>query len=370
MVVVLSAFNGLEGLIVDLYTSWDPGLKVEPKAGKFIPQDTTLVGKLSALAGVQKVYAVAEDNALLRFDGGQAVVRIKGIDPSYGQRAGLGKTLVAGRFQLGVPGAWGVVIGAGLEYNLQIPLNSGFDGAQIWYPRDGKNVGLDPRSAFARQAVIATGVFQVEKQYDERYVFADRRLVAGLMGQPDACTALEIDLLPEKDPKTVAQQVRDVVGPAYTVKTSAQQHESLMRVLLIERLFVILAFVVILLIASFNIFTALSMLAVEKKRALAVLGAMGATPALIRNTFLGVGLAISSLGACVGVGLGIGLCWLQDQYKLVSMGMQAAIVQEYPVRVLQPDLWLIASTVILVSLAVSWVPAQGAVLAAKAGTRA
>jgi lipoprotein-releasing system permease protein len=98
--------------------------------------------------------------------------------------------------------------------------------------------------------------------------------------------------------------------------------------------------------------------------------AMGATPALIRNTFLGVGLAISSLGACVGVGLGIGLCWLQDQYKLVSMGMQAAIVQEYPVRVLQPDLWLIASTVILVSLAVSWVPAQGAVLAAKAGTRA
>jgi lipoprotein-releasing system permease protein len=132
---------------------------------------------------------------------------------------------------------------------------------------------------------------------------------------------------------------------------------------MLERLFVFLALAVILLISSFNIFTALSMLAVEKRRDLAVLGAMGAKPSLIWQTFLALGLAISILGAVMGVWLGLALCWLQDTFKLVSMGMESAIVQEYPVEVHGQDLWLIALTVVLVAVGVSWLPAKGAVKA-------
>lgn len=370
MVVVLSAFNGLEGLIRDLYTSWDPALQITPAKGKFIENATTAQLRLQAFPQITGMQIIAEDNALLRTDKGQAVVRLKGVDPAYGKKPGLAKAIVAGRFSLGNGAVSGVVLGAGVEYALQIPLNGTLADAQLWYPRAGKNIGIDPRSAFARRGVIATGVFQVEKQYDEHYVFADRQLVATLMGKPDACTGIELDLQPGADPDKVAKEVIKALGPSFIVKTSEQQHESLMRVLLIERLFVILAFVVILLISSFNIFTALSMLAVEKRRALAVLGAMGATPAIIRTTFLGVGLAISSLGASLGLGAGIGICWLQDRYKLVSMGLQTALVQEYPVRVDASDLWLIGTTVVLVSLAVSWLPAAGAVRANNAGVRA
>lgn len=361
MVVVLSAFNGLEGLIQDLHRSWDPGLQIQPKQGKFFTPDPKLQERLRSLPGVAALNLVVEDNALLRFNEGQAVIRLKGVDPSYGKRPGLSQAMRAGSFNLGVEGAWGLVLGAGLQYELQVPLNAGFTGLQVWYPRAGKKLGIDPRTAFSRQAAIATGVFQVEKQYDDRYVFADRRFAADLMEHPGACTALEIDLADEQDPDGMAEQVQAVVGEDFTVQTSEQQHESLMRVLRLERLFVFLALTVILLISSFNIFTALSMLAVEKRRDLAVLGAMGAQPGLIRKTFLLLGLTISGSGAFVGLGLGLVLCWAQQTYKLVSMGMQTSIVQEYPVEVHTQDLWLTALTVVAVSLLVSWAPAQGAV---------
>jgi lipoprotein-releasing system permease protein len=277
------------------------------------------------------------------------------------QKPGLEKTLVAGSASLGSKGAWGAVVGAGLQYNLQIPLNAGFTGLQVWYPRAGKKLGLDPRSAFSRHAVIATGVFQIEKQYDERYVFVDHQLASDLMEHRGQSTTLELYLADDHEPTDKIRTIQEIMGEGFTVRTSEQQHESLMRVLLLERLFVFLALAVILLISSFNIFTALSMLAVEKRRDLAVLGAMGAKPSLIWKVFLLLGLTISSTGALLGVGLGLGLCWLQSEFKLVSMGMQSAIVQEYPVEVHVADLWLIATTVLCVSLAVSWIPARGAV---------
>lgn len=360
MVIVLSAFNGLEGLIRQLHESWDPGLKIEPTQGKFFEPALARPAALRKLEGVAALHPVVEDNALLRFNEGQAVVRLKGVEPAYGQRPGLAMGMRAGRFELGVPGAWGLVLGAGLQYELQVPLNAGFTGLQVWYPRAKKALGLDPRSAFSRQAAIATGVFQVEKQYDERYVFADIRLAAELMERPGQVTALEVDLAPGTDPDALAAKVQHQLGPAFRVLTSKQQHQSLMRVLRLERLFVYLALTVILLISSFNIFTALSMLGVEKRRDLAVLLALGAQPRLLLQTFLGLGLAISGLGATLGVGLGLALCWAQQRYKLVSMGMQTSIVEEYPVEVHQADLWLTALTVIAVSLAVSWAPARAA----------
>ena len=362
MVVVLSAFNGLESLIQDLHRSWDAGLKIEAAQGKFFDPNLARPDELKALPGVSALYQIVEDNALLRFNEGQAVVRLKGVDAAYGKRTGLAKALIGGSFNLGVEGAWGLVLGAGLHYNLQVPLNAGFTGLQVWYPRAKKSAGLDPRSAFARRAAIATGVFQIEKQYDERYVFADRRLAAELMEHPNACTALELDMAPGQAPADLQDRVQEIVGAGFKVLTSEQQHESLMRVLKLERLFVYLALSVILLISSFNIFTALSMLAVEKRRDLAVLAAMGARPSLIRRTFLLLGLTISGSGAAIGVGLGLLLCWAQERYKLVSMGMQTAIVQEYPVEIHVQDLWITALTVVTVSLLVSWAPARGAVL--------
>ena len=110
-------------------------------------------------------------------------------------------------------------------------------------------------------------------------------------------------------------------------------------------------------IASFNIFFTLSMLAIEKKRDISVLYSFGATAQFIRQIFLKQGSIISLVGSIIGLLSGLTLCLLQQKFGLVSMGMQSAVMNAYPVKLELMDFVMVGVSVVLITILISYRPA-------------
>jgi lipoprotein-releasing system permease protein len=158
----------------------------------------------------------------------------------------------------------------------------------------------------------------------------------------------------------VKKRLRRQLGSKFTVLDSDEQHVSLLKAIKVEKLFVFITFAFILLIASLNIFFSLSMLVIDKKKDIAVLLSMGANRRMVRRTFLLVGTIVALVGAGVGLVLGVGICWAQQQFGFVSMGMATSVVDAYPVKMQLSDIVLTCLAIILITLAVSVRPAINA----------
>jgi len=350
MVMVLSAFNGLEDLVRGLYGTFDPDLKIEVNEGKWFETQPELLFKLQNLTGVKQVVEVVEDNALLRYKNGQLVVRLKGVSKGYEKLTKMKDGIMAGKFELESGGEQMAVVGLGIQIALNLALNDHLDLAEIWYPKAGKKVNLNPQSAFAKKALKASGVFQIEKNYDENYVFVPIELMEELLNNAGKRSSLEIYLKPGASVEKLKKEVKLAIGSNYKVLSSDEQHANLYRILRIEKLFVFLALSFIVLIASFNIYVSISMLALEKKREMAILFALGAEKQTIAAIFLSNGMLIGLSGAFLGLSLGALITWSQHQFGWLGMGMETSIVDAYPVKMLWTDFASIGLLVLGITL--------------------
>ena len=363
LVIILSAFNGLEALIRDLYASVDPDVKVMPTQGKFFAGSDSLLKAVQQTEGVTAVAGVIEDNALLRHQDAQMVIKIKGVSPNFSAVSGLQRAIFMGQMRLEEAVVPGVVVGVGVQAGLGIGLNQVMSPFQIWYPRFKKSMSLDPTRAFTKRAMVARGVFQLEKEFDEKYVYMALETARQLTSKPGQLTALEVAALDGED-AALSSRLQAKLGPRFVVQDREQQHASLVKVLRIERAFVVIALVVIMAISSMNIITALSMLAVEKRVDLAVLKAMGTRPPQVRNAFLMVGVLISTVGAFAGLIVGLALCVAQQEFGFVGMGISTAIVSSYPIKIESADVLLAMVSVSAIGILAAWLPARGAANAA------
>jgi lipoprotein-releasing system permease protein len=134
----------------------------------------------------------------------------------------------------------------------------------------------------------------------------------------------------------------------------------LYRLLKVEKLFTFLSLSVLMAVSGINIFFILTMLALEKKRDLSVLAALGATPGLVRNIFLLEGVLIAAVGAITGLVLGTAVVALQHKFGFIGMGMQTAVTQGYPVKLVVTDVAAVMLIVATLTVLISWKPAEQA----------
>jgi lipoprotein-releasing system permease protein len=211
---------------------------------------------------------------------------------------------------------------------------------------------------YNRVSVIPAAVFSIEKNYDDNFIFVPLDVAAELMNYGEKRTALEVKVADNTSVSDVQEKLKGILGQEFSVLNDDEQHRDLYRLLRIEKLFVFLAFSLILFVGSINIFFSLTMLSLDKKKDISVLSAMGARPSLIRNIFLSEGSVISFSGAAVGILLGAVICWLQMEYGLVSMGMETSVSEGYPVKMKLTDFVLSALVIIAVTLLISIRPAR------------
>lgn len=360
LVIVLSAFNGLEALVRKLDQRFDPEIKVMAAQGKSFEVTPQFLKPLQQIQGVQVITEVIEDNALLRYRDAQVVVRIKGVSDNFQQQHRIDSAMVAGEPLLKRGNIPYAIVGAGIQQALGVSLHNQLDAMQFWYPKNKKNIAINPADAFNKKSILASGIFQISSQYDEKYVFVPLTFAEALMQHGAKRTALEIKTTEKADIQEIKEELKKLLGDKFKVLDSNEQHASFLRVMKIERLFTFAALLFILVIASFNIFVSLSMLAIEKRRDVGIFYALGADEGFIQRVFIAEGGLIAGIGTAVGLAAGLALCLLQQHFGFVSMGMTSAVVEAYPVQIHWVDFAVTGLCVILFTIAATYSPAKRA----------
>ncbi len=354
LIIVLSAFNGLSGLVQSLYNSFDPMISITAKYGKSFTPSPSDLQSLKKINGVAYFSEIVEGNALLKLNEKQCIATIKGVDKEYAKMSAFDTLITEGNFDLE---SNAIVAGKGISYVLQTRLGNLSSPISIYAPKRGTTSSLNPEDGLNELKVHLAGIFTINDEFDDKYVLMGIEKARELLGYSNEVTALELSLKPGTDKEQVQEQISKTFGGNYEVKNRAQQNTLLYKTLKSEKLWTFIILVFILIIATFNVIGSLTMLIIEKKKDIAILQNMGADIALIRKIFLIEGLLISSIGALLGLTLGMFLCWLQIKFKLITL-TEGYVVNAYPVEIQIMDIVWIVSAVLLIGLFAAWYPVR------------
>ncbi len=357
LIIVLSVFNGLEVLLQSLYTSFDPELKIESVKGKSFEITDALRSNIQSVKGVKTLTEVIEDYAYVRYQNADMIVTIKGVSENFLDQHRLDDHITEGELKLMKDSIPFAIIGRGVRYTLSAEVEDDMHALQVFYIRNLKGSSFDPSKIYSRKDIRPGSVFSIEKNYDENFIFVPLEFASELLDYGSRRTALEVQT-DGRDLLKTQQALREKLGEGFSVLTNQEQHSDLYRLLKIEKLFTFLSLSLLLLVGSINIFFSLMMLAIDKKKDISILAALGAQPSLIRRIFLTEGALISFIGAGIGLVLGAILCLLQEHVGLVGMGMENAIVANYPVEMKPTDFLMTCAVVVGVALLVSYRPAS------------
>jgi lipoprotein-releasing system permease protein len=259
---------------------------------------------------------------------------------------------------LGTPLRPGAILGRGVGFFLSVNLGEINSALKVYYPKAPRSAGsIDPNQLYASASIEPKAFFSIEQSFDNEYVIVPLDFAKGLLNYDQKRTSLEIKVKDGVQIDEVQSRLIAHLGPDFSVKNADQQHAALIRTVKLEKLFVFLTLTFILAIASFNIFFSLSMLAIEKKKDIAILKAMGAKNRTIQSIFLKQGAMIAFSGAILGLILGFLVVAAQKKFGLISLGISSGVVDAYPVRINAEDFIWISIAVVTITLLASWRPA-------------
>ena len=358
LIIVLSVFNGLEDLLKSLYINFNPEIKIVSNNSKYFIPNNDQINNINNIEGVDFVSKVIEDRAIASYNGIEIPVYIKGADSSFSFQNRLNKNIVEGDFILKKNSSSYAVVGRGVKYKISLNLNDNFNNLILYSVSPDFSFipsGIQ-KKPFNQMSIIPSGVFAIEQQIDNNFIISSLAFVEKLFEKKNKITALELKINEKQDVYKIKSDIKNIVGDDYNVLTIEEQHSDLYKILKTEKLIVFIIFSFILIISSFNIFFLLSMHAIDKKRDLSILLSLGLTEKSIKKIFYYESMIISILGIIIGGALGVLLCVLQNEYGLVSLGMETAIIKYYPVKVKLSDILIIVSIVFFISIIASIKP--------------
>lgn len=361
MVCVLSVFNGFTDLASERLSAIDPDMKVTPRSGKVIAASDSIAAALARIDGVRAAAPVLEQKALAMSGDAQLPVTVKGVPGGYQSFTALSTLVIDGVMidpadttyaAEGYPGPFallsvGAAINTGARPSLESPL-------LLTVPRrTGRINPALPLAAFVTDTLYVSGVYQSNQmEYDEDMMLVPLETARHLFDYSDEATSIELALGHDADPAHMLAAVEEALGPEYIVADRLRQQEESFRMIQIEKWITFAMLLFVLVMASFNILSTMSMLIIEKEDNLRILRALGATDGMIRRIFLGEGLLIALIGGATGILLGIVLALLQQHFGIIALGgdhSQMSVVA-YPCRLAAGDVLITCCVVTVIGL--------------------
>ena len=352
LIVVLSAFNGLEKVISSMNNRLTPDLQIAAVKGKTIDLTAFPLGQLKDIQGVEYVIPTITEDALFRANDKQHIGQVKGVGLEYQQIDRLREVIFGGgdlvlsdedEHYFAVPGA-------GVAWYLGINAYNPYAMVRIYVPKRGNASIMNLENSFNSDVVTVRSVFATEQEQDEKLVLVPFEMLSELLEYEDKATNVEVFTTSNADINKVKKSVASIIGSDYSVKNQQEQQETLYKIMRSEKwaVYVILTFILIL--ATFNVVGSLSMLMIDKRKDTEILKAMGADNSLIQRIFMNEGLLISVAGGIIGLLLGIILVLLQQQFGFVKFGTGGGnyVVDAYPVLLKMKDVLLIFATILVV----------------------
>ncbi len=358
LVIVLSVFNGFNGLIETFFSNFDPDLKITASRGKMFSPSENRFEEIQNLLGVLHYAEVIEETALLKYGDQQYPAIVKGVPPNYSDYTSIDTLIIDGIFMLQDDGIDYAVVGQGVAYNLGLGL-SFVDPIRIFVPKKGHQASLNPAQSLNFDYIFPAGVFSLLEEIDSKYLIVPYHFASRLFESENRVSAVELGIDPGVNSKKLQKEIQGILGDSFHVKNKYQQHDMIFRTIKSEKWASYFILVFILIVASFNMLGSLSMLIIDKKEDLFILRSMGADSKLIRKIFLFEGWLISFFGALIGALLGIFICWLQIRFELVTLpGAGSFVITAYPVKIVLSDIFLILGIVLGIGFIASWYPVR------------
>ncbi len=340
LIVILSAMNGLTGTVANLYNTLEPDLKITIAKGKYFEATAQLISDIKNIEGVKVVSQTLSDKALIKNSDKQTLVTIKGVDENFNKLTKIDSVVVDGNYSLADTNTVNkILLGRGIAGQLQLNIREYVNELSLFSPIKGKSGSLNPEDNLNQLYATPCGLFSLNDEFDYQFAFVSLKTAKKLFNEPTKISAIEIACDKTKS-KEIQKLIQQKLGNTFVVKNRYQLNDVLFKTLQTEKLatFIILAF--ILIIATFNIIGALTMLIIEKRKDIKTLYCMGASIQLIRNIFMREGFLITGIGAGIGLVLGLLVCWLQMQFHLVTFGNEF-VIPYYPIELQLSDfVWL------------------------------
>ena len=352
MVILLSVFNGFEGLIKSMYRSFDPDIRITPVRGKVFPIDSLPRERFLAIDGVRDAAYALEDNAVFEYRDRQAFGTMCGVDSLYRQVVPLDSLRTEGVFQLQFGDFPEAYVGQGMAYALGIRVNLN-SPISVYVPRRGRVSPLLPYSFYKKQNIFPSGVFALEAEVDGKYVIVPLHFAQELLDYPGQASSVAIRLEADASPQRVQQQIGQWLGDDYKIQSRYQQKESFYRIMMYEKWGIYFIILLVLVIASFSLIGSLVMLIIEKRKDSQTLVTMGADTKLLRKIFVAEGMLIYLIGAGGGLLLGVALALAQQHFGFLKLSGETFLIDAYPVEVHPSDLALVIVTFVSVSYLIS-----------------
>jgi lipoprotein-releasing system permease protein len=358
LIIILSVFNGLETMVSAIFNTFDPDIKITAAEGKTFIADTARLKLLAKVDGLSCYSLTIEENALLKYGSRQYIATIKGVDDNYAMVSNIDSSMWEGEFMLrndkdrpyAIPGI-GVATYLGIRVNFITPL-------EILYPKKNGSTNITAENSLNQKYIFPSGIFEVEKDYDSKYVYLPIEFARELTETDTGVTTVEIRIKENADLSIVQREVASIFGKGFRVQNRYEQQAIFYKVMRSERLAIFFILTLILIIASFNIIGSLTMLIIEKERDIEILKSLGADNSLIRKIFIFEGWLISIIGAFSGIILGFAVCWLQMNYGLVKLQSQSLMMDSYPVVMKIKDFIIVPGTVLLIGYWAAWYPVR------------
>jgi lipoprotein-releasing system permease protein len=349
LIIILSVFNGFEGLILSMYNNLGPDLEITPAHAKHFKPNNAGIQELANDKRVLNYTEVLQEKALIRYGNTQFIGKVKGVSANFAKGKAVDSVLLSGDFDLEKNGEPTAVIGASVQSYLSVNIGDPFQTLDIYAPRKGAVNSLNPADEFAVRSVFPVGVLRIQQEVNDM-VLVPISLARDLLGEPDACSSLEISVKTDVDADDFQEELTKKLGNNFVVKNRMQQNELLYKILNSEKWAIFLILTFVLIIAIFNIIGSLTMLVIDKRKDIAILSSMGASKSLIRRIFFLEGMMISGIGCIIGLAVALAFCLIQQKTGFVKMDEGPnPLIEAYPIGLKISDFVLVTLTVLGIS---------------------
>jgi lipoprotein-releasing system permease protein len=356
LVVVLSIFNGFEGLVKTLYSSFYADIRITPSQQKVMMLDAGTLQKIRLLKNVDAMSMIVEENVHLQNGEYRTNAVIKGVDDFYSKVSGLPERMSSGKFETGNEELPALVLGVGIENALNLMSDRSITPVTAYLPKRGVAASENPLESISTVNLQPTGSFTIQQDFDNKYVITNLFILKQMLGlRENEYSSAEIKLKDPSAEKEVITSIQQLLGKDYLVENRYQQNRSLFAVMQMEKWAIYGILSLILIIASFNMIGALTMLVLEKEQDIQILQAMGARKSFVQRVFLTEGVLLAFTGSLLGIILALIICYLQVTFKLIPL-QGSFVIDYYPVKIFITDLLLVIATVFVIALLASWVP--------------
>jgi lipoprotein-releasing system permease protein len=360
-IIVLSVFNGFEGLVKSLYSSFYNDIRVSATEGKTFFLTPAQINELKKQPFVVGVSMLAEENALLKNEESQKVVSLKGVDENYQQISGVATKISDGKFEIGTVDTAKIVVGSGVQNAAFINVSDALPASNVTIILPRKTINTNAEEAISEGIVTAAGVFSIQQDIDEKFAITNIGFVKQQMGLADnEYSAAEMKLQLNTDIDVAKNTIQKLLGATIKVQSRYEQNANLYNTMRMEKWVVYAVLTLIIIIASFTIISVLTMLVLEKQKDISILRSMGTTKMGIQKIFLAEGLLLGVVGAFCGIALAFIICLLQMKFHLIKIIGGTFLIDYFPVKMIATDFLLVACTALGIAFFASWFPARKA----------